>query len=143
MRPTLLSAALSLALTGLLPVHAGSPDPGPADPADPAHPADPSDSTATEFDRITVTATRTERALADVPNTVDIISRERMAMRRTSAGWRAIVIPFRVQGFGPYAEVLQGLEYLADGRGLVPDTEVTAWVRRQAETLRAGEFAAE
>ncbi len=75
MRPTLLCAALSLALTGLLPVHAGSPDPDPADPADPA---DPSDSTATEFDRITVTATRTERALADVPNTVDIISRERM-----------------------------------------------------------------
>ena len=35
------------------------------------------------------------------------------------------------------AEVLQGLEYVADGRGLVPDTEVTAWVRRQAETLRA------
>ncbi len=66
MRPTLLCAALSLALTGLLPVHAGSPDP------------DPSDSTATEFDRITVTATRTERALADVPNTVDIFSRERM-----------------------------------------------------------------
>ena len=63
--------------------------------------------------------------------------------RAASQGGRAIVIPFRVQGFGPYAEVLQGLEYVADGRGLVPDTEVTAWVRRQAETLRAGEFAAE
>ena len=63
--------------------------------------------------------------------------------RAASEGGRAIVIPFRVQGFGPYAEVLQGLDYVADGRGLVPDPEVTAWVRRQAETLRAGTFAAQ
>jgi hemoglobin/transferrin/lactoferrin receptor protein len=33
---------------------------------------------ATEFDRITVTATRTERRLQDVPNTVDVILREDM-----------------------------------------------------------------
>ena len=32
----------------------------------------------TEFDRMVVTATRTERAIADVPNTVDVIDRERM-----------------------------------------------------------------
>jgi len=63
--------------------------------------------------------------------------------RAASEGGRAIVIPFRVQGFGPYAEVLQGLDYVADGRGLVPDPQVTAWVRRQADVLRAGEFAAE
>ena len=33
---------------------------------------------AVEFDRVVVTATRTERVVADVPNTVDIIDRERM-----------------------------------------------------------------
>src|SRR5690606_9713721 len=33
---------------------------------------------AVEFDRIVVTATRTERVVADVPNTVDVIDRERM-----------------------------------------------------------------
>ena len=33
---------------------------------------------AAEFDRVVVTATRTERAIADVPNTVDVIDRARM-----------------------------------------------------------------
>lgn len=33
---------------------------------------------AAEFDRIVVTATRTERAIVDVPNTVDVIDRARM-----------------------------------------------------------------
>jgi hypothetical protein len=53
---------------------------------------------------------------------------------------RAIVIPFRVQGFGPYAKVLDGLEYVSDGRGLVPDAEVTRWVARQIEVLERAEF---
>jgi hypothetical protein len=53
---------------------------------------------------------------------------------------RAIVIPFRVQGFGPYAEVLAGLDYVADGQGLVPHPRVRDWVRRQAQILRDGEF---
>lgn len=53
---------------------------------------------------------------------------------------RAIVIPFRVHGFGPYAEVLDGLEYVADGRGLLPDARVTNWIARQAAVLRAGPF---
>lgn len=52
----------------------------------------------------------------------------------------AIVIPYRVQGFGPYGEVLEGLDYLSDGRGLVPHPHVTAWVRRQALELRDGSF---
>lgn len=50
---------------------------------------------------------------------------------------RAIVIPFRLSGFGPYAEVLEGLEYVADGRGLLPHPAITDWIRRQAEDLRA------
>jgi len=57
-------------------------------------------------------------------------------------GGRAIVIPYRVQGFGPYADVLTGLSYASDGRGLVPSAEVEQWVRRQVETLRGGAFRA-
>jgi hypothetical protein len=52
-------------------------------------------------------------------------------------GGKAIVIPYRVQGFGPYAETLKGLAYASDGRGLLPSTEVQHWVRRQARDLRA------
>lgn len=50
---------------------------------------------------------------------------------------RAIVIPFRVQGFGPYAKVLEGLDYGSDGRGLVPHPALVAWVQRQATALRS------
>jgi sirohydrochlorin cobaltochelatase len=52
-------------------------------------------------------------------------------------GGRAIVIPYRVQGFGPYTGVLEGLSYVADGKGLVPSGEVQQWVRRQVATLQA------
>lgn len=60
--------------------------------------------------------------------------------RAGSEGGRAIVIPYRVQGFGPYAKVLEGLDYASDGRGLVPSAQVTQWVRREAEALRDGGF---
>ena len=70
MRPTLLSIALSLAL----PMSANA-QTAAAIPADASAAADTS---ATDFDRIVVTATRTERAIEDVPNTVDVIDRERM-----------------------------------------------------------------
>src|SRR5690606_37087911 len=52
-------------------------------------------------------------------------------------GGRALVIPFRVQGFGPYEKVLAGLDYVSDGRGLVPHPAVAEWVRREAAALRA------
>ena len=51
-------------------------------------------------------------------------------------GGRALVIPFRVQGFGPYAKVLEGLEYVSDGQGLIPHPSVTQWIAHQIETLR-------
>jgi sirohydrochlorin cobaltochelatase len=51
-------------------------------------------------------------------------------------GRRALVVPFRVQGFGPYAEVLKGLDYVSDGQGLVPHPFVTQWIAHQIETLR-------
>lgn len=62
MRPTLLAAALVAALPRLASAETAA-----------AVPAD-----ATEFERVVVTATRTEREIADVPNTVDVITRERM-----------------------------------------------------------------
>lgn len=55
--------------------------------------------------------------------------------RASKEGGRAIVIPFRVEGFGPYEQVLDGLDYRADGRGLVPSAQVMQWVHRQAEEL--------
>lgn len=67
MRPNLLFLALCLALPGIaFASGAESPD------------ATPADAAATEFDRIVVTATRTERAIVDVPSTIDVIDRERM-----------------------------------------------------------------
>lgn len=68
MRPTLLTAAVWLALAGH--AHAETS-------ADTAS-TSAADGTTREFDRIQVTATRTERAVADVPNTVDVIEREQL-----------------------------------------------------------------
>lgn len=60
--------------------------------------------------------------------------------RAGSEGGTAIVIPFRAQGFGPYAQLLQGLDYRADRLGLAPHSQVEQWVKRQAEELKAGPF---
>ena len=64
MRPTLLAAALALALPRLALAETAADANASAD--------------ATEFSRVVVTATRTEREISDVPNTVDVIVRERM-----------------------------------------------------------------
>jgi sirohydrochlorin ferrochelatase len=55
--------------------------------------------------------------------------------RATREGGRALVIPFRVQGFGPYAKVLEGLDYVSDGRGLIPHPNVTAWIEERIAEL--------
>jgi sirohydrochlorin cobaltochelatase len=57
--------------------------------------------------------------------------------RATEEGGTAIVIPFRVQGFGPYAKVLEGLQYRSDGQGLLPHAEVAAWIERQIRALES------
>jgi hypothetical protein len=57
-------------------------------------------------------------------------------------GGRAIVVPYRIQGFGPYAKVLDGFSYVSDGKGLIPSVQIEHWVRRQAQELRAGSFRA-
>lgn len=57
--------------------------------------------------------------------------------RAKAEGRKAIVIPFRLSGFGPYAEVLAGQEYVADQRGLLPHVNITRWITRQAEELHS------
>ena len=53
-------------------------------------------------------------------------------------GLTPIVIPFRVQGFGPYERVLSELDYRADGLGLLPHPNVGLWIARQANLLESG-----
>lgn len=48
---------------------------------------------------------------------------------------RTIVLPFRLYGLGPYEEVLDGLAYKSNGRGLLPSPAVTEWIRRTANEL--------
>ena len=60
--------------------------------------------------------------------------------RAHDEGGTAIVIPFRVQGFGPYAQVLEGLDYTSDGKGLIPHPEVTRWIEHEIAALEAGPF---
>jgi len=62
----------------------------------------------------------------------------RAFVAQTSAeGRTALVIPYRVHGFGPYAEVLEGLDYRADATGLIPHPGVTQWIEEQIAVLRA------
>jgi hypothetical protein len=46
------------------------------------------------------------------------------------------VVPFRVQGFGPYASVLDGLDYKANKMGLLPHKNVNLWIQNQAGLLQ-------
>jgi len=55
-------------------------------------------------------------------------------------GGRAVVVPFRVYGFGPYRELLGGLDYVSDGVGLIPHRNVTSWLEQQVRTLQPGPF---
>ena len=48
-----------------------------------------------------------------------------------------IVIPFRVQGFGPYQKVLADLTYNSNGLGLLPHPAVGDWIRNQASILES------
>lgn len=57
--------------------------------------------------------------------------------RGSREGRRVIVLPFRLSGFGPYAKVLDGLDYAADQQGLLPHELVTGWVERQVDELSA------
>src|SRR5690606_22964009 len=73
MRPTLLAVALAALLPNPATAANAAPDPAETVAAASAPAAAPA-----EFDRVVVTATRTERDIADVPRTVDVITRQRM-----------------------------------------------------------------
>ncbi len=47
---------------------------------------------------------------------------------------------FRVHGFGPYREVLDGLDCVADEQDLRPDQAITEWIAMQAGSLHRGPF---
>lgn len=51
-----------------------------------------------------------------------------------SAGRQVLVIPYRLFGLGPYAKVLEGLDYLATD-GFLPHDGVTEWILETARTI--------
>ena len=55
---------------------------------------------------------------------------------QSETGNRVLVIPFRLFGFGPYEEVLEGLRYHADGVGLLPSPLITTWIFSQVAQLQ-------
>ena len=50
---------------------------------------------------------------------------------RAEAGHRMLVLPYRLSGFGPYAKVLEGLDYAA-GDGLLPHDAISRWIENTA-----------
>jgi hypothetical protein len=61
------------------------------------------------------------------------------AAAEAEVGRRVLVVPMRLSGFGPYANVLEGLQYTA-GEGLLPHALAATWVREKAAQVvcRAG-----
>lgn len=55
--------------------------------------------------------------------------------RQEGEGQRVLVLPFRLRGFGPYAEVLEGFTYSADPNGFLPDARITVWIRQEFRRL--------
>lgn len=53
----------------------------------------------------------------------------------TQAGRTVLIIPFRLYGFGPYAEVFEDHTYRADSLGFLPDERVTRWIESQFQAL--------
>jgi len=59
--------------------------------------------------------------------------RDYVAMERAS-GRRVLVVPLRLFGFGPYADVLEGLTYLP-GESLLPHPAVGQWIRHKVDEI--------
>lgn len=78
MRPTLLTSALWLAFASLAHAETAAESSASNSAASSAIASTGSAGSAREFQRIQVTATRGERALSDVPSTVDVIDREQL-----------------------------------------------------------------
>ena len=60
-------------------------------------------------------------------------TRIRDVVANASRDGAALVVPFQLAGFGPYAEVLEGLHYVANERGLLPDPRIGEWIVMTAE----------
>ncbi len=59
----------------------------------------------------------------------------RATVSRMGGEWdRVVVIPYRVFGFGPYAEVLEGLDYVGT-EGLLPHSLVGEWVAARSSAV--------
>ena len=71
----------------------------------------------------------------DWPKKRDLARREiRMFVNRErDAGRRVLVIPYRLSGFGPQASMLDRLEIVMDGKGLLPDPSIGDWMLDQAD----------
>ena len=52
----------------------------------------------------------------------------------SESGRTVLVVPFRLFGFGPYAEVLEGLSYSSSGVGFLPDSRIKDWIMEQFES---------
>jgi sirohydrochlorin ferrochelatase len=59
------------------------------------------------------------------------------AALQTEEGRRALVVPMRLSGFGPYADVLEGFEYVP-GEALLPHPAIGDWIRRTADAVSCG-----
>lgn len=56
---------------------------------------------------------------------------------RSEGGRHVVVVPFRLFGFGPYADVLEGLDYSATD-GFLPHPLVTDWIAQSGSALFCG-----
>jgi len=72
----------------------------------------------------------------DWPEARVIAEREIRAFvsEENARGRRVVVVPVRLSGFGPYAEVLRGLDYL-EAEALLPHRSVSAWVSAKAAAI--------
>ena len=61
-----------------------------------------------------------------------------MTAQTLQPGDRVIVVPFRLFGFGGYAEVLDGLTY-TPADGLLPHVLISDWIEESAAGLFCGE----
>lgn len=76
---------------------------------------------------------RVETLREDWPESRDASERAVRSFVAAEAGdgRDVLVVPFRLFGFGPYADVLDGLTYRAADAGILPHPAVTAWIERE------------
>jgi hypothetical protein len=80
------------------------------------------------FREVRVATLREDWEAKRAPAEADIRS---FVAKHADRGHRVIVVPFRLSGFGPYREVLDGLEYVSDETGLLPHGKIADWIREQ------------